>query len=197
MPRKNQPAYRIDFDVPFKFGSVDTNATDDIAPPANPQVGMPSNLVLTTSIGYSSAAPTANIDATWDRPFDAVVDFYVIQVSTDSTFATVTIQEQAPLDSAHIEGLLPGVLYYVRVQAFVGGISGPFCPAVSITTATDTAPAGVPTSPLLTWIGYGDALITWTNPTNANFKDVVITVRASSGGTIYGVLRYSSAGRFR
>ncbi len=195
MPRKQQPAYRLDFDVPIKFGTVDTNATDDIAPPANPQIAAPDNLALTTSIGYSSAAPTANIDATWDKPFDAIPDFYVIQVSTDSTFATVTIQEQAPLNSAHIEGLLPGTLYYVRVQAFVGSISGAFCDAVSITTATDTTPAGVPTAITGTWIGFGDLLIAWTNPTNANFKDVKVVVRASSGGTIYRTT-YTSAGRF-
>jgi hypothetical protein len=192
MPRKNQPAYRIDFDIPIKFGSVSTNATDDFAPGVNPTIGAPENLALTTGIAYSSAAPTAYINATWDKPQDATPSFYVIQISTDNTFATVTIQQQAPLNSAHIESLLPGTLYYVRVQAFAGGISGAWSATASITTATDTAPAGVPTSPAATWVGYGDLLITWVNPTSANFKDVKIVIRASSGGTIYRTW-YSSA----
>jgi hypothetical protein len=185
MPGKSKAAYRIDFDVPVKFGSVSTNATDDFAPGANPTIGAPLNLALVTGVAYSSAAPTAYIDATWDKPQDATPSFYVIQVSTDSTFATVTIEQQAPLNSAHIEGLLPGTLYYVRVQAFAGGISGAWSATASITTATDTAPAAVPTSPAAAWVGFGDLSITWVNPTSANFKDVKFVVRASSGGTIY------------
>lgn len=182
-----------------KTGRVTINATDDIAPPAGATVGVPQTLALTTGIGYSSSAPTAYINATWTPPetsTGALPAFYTVQVSTNSTFtASGTLTVQASTNSARIEGLLPNTLYYVRVRAFSAGLSGPWTAASSITTATDTVAAGVPTSVSATWIGIGDLLVAWTNPTEANLKDVEIRVRASSGGTIYRTT-YSASGRF-
>lgn len=187
-------------------GRVSVNATDDVAPPAGVTVGVPLNLALTTGTAYASAAPTAYINATWDPPetsTNALPSFYTVQVSTSSSFtASGTLTVQANSNSARIEGLLPATLYYVRVRAYAAGMSGPWTPMSPltdgvnrITTATDTTAAGVPTSISATWIGVGDLLVTWTNPTEANFKDVKVVIRASSGGTIYRTV-YSAAGRY-
>ena len=174
--------------------SVPSNSTDDVVPPAPAAIGAPFNLALTTAIGQSTAAPTAVIDATWSAPLASDPPRYTIQVSLNSTFTatgTITAQTASGLESAHVEGLIPGTLYYVRVRANVPGVSSewssmsPLTTGVNrITTATDTVAAGVPTSPAAVWVGTGDLLITWVNPTEANFKDVKIVVRASSGGTI-------------
>jgi hypothetical protein len=176
------------------FGGLPTNSTADVAQPANPILGAPYDLTLTTATGYSSAAPTAVIDATWLRPLQSNPANYTIQVSTSVTFTasgTITAQTFPGVESAHIEGLLPGTLYYVRVRANAPGVVSAWSsmsPLVTgenrITTATDTTAAGVPTSPAAVWIGTGDLRITWVNPTEANFKTVHIRVRASSGGAI-------------
>lgn len=178
-------------------GSAASNAAAiDIAPPAPPSIDAPDNLSLSTTIGSSSAAPAAIIAATWDAPPAVQVQRYVIQASASSSFpAASTITLNTFVRSVVIEGLRPGVLYYVRVAAVVQGWQGSWSDTASITTATDTIAASNPTSVSATWIGTGDLLITWTNPTEANFKDVQVVVRAASGGTIYRTT-YTSAGRF-
>lgn len=171
-------------------------ATPDIAPPAPPSIAAPDNLSLSTSIGSSTAAPTAIISATWDAPPGTIPQGYVVQASTGSGFAAAaTITLNTIVRSVAIENLRPGTVYYVRVAARVQGYQGGWSDTQSITSATDTVAAGVPSSISATWIGAGDLLVTWTNPTEANFKDVQIVIRASSGGTIYRTT-YSAAGRF-
>lgn len=197
MPPKSRKLSFLDLPPPVTGAiSVSSNSTDDVVPPGNPTVGAPSNLALTTAIGYSTASPTAVIDATWTRPANSTPDNYQIQISTAVTFtANGTISattQRGGVASAHIEGLLPGTLYYVRVRANVPGLAtewtsmSPLIDNVNrITTATDTSAAGVPTGITATWIGVGDLLVTWTNPTEANFKNVQVVIRASAGGAIY------------
>jgi hypothetical protein len=196
MSRKAQPLLAINLPPPITAGGTqDTGAVDDVAPPAQPTIDAPINLSLSSSIVYSSAAPQAAIDATWDSVGQATPSYYVIQVSLSSSFtASGTITTQAIGASAHIEGLTPGTLYYVRVKAVAGRLGGDWSDTESITTDTDTVPAGVPTSVTATWIGIGDLLIVWTNPTEANLKDVQVVIRASSGGTVLRTA-YSATGR--
>lgn len=186
MSRKAQPLLSINLPPPVTGGgSEDSGAVDDVAPPANPTIDAPINLSLNSTIVYSSAAPQAAIDATWSSVGQATPSYYVVQVSLNASFtATGTISTQAIQASAHIEGLTPGTLYYVRVKAVAGRLGGEWSDTASITTDTDTVPASAPTSPSAAWIGVGDLRITWTNPTEANFKWVHVRVRASSGGTI-------------
>jgi hypothetical protein len=199
MPRKEKAERRLDATPPIRFGSATTLANDipiDTAPPAWVLLDAPENLALTTTIGTSTAAPTAIINATWDPPPVTVVDFYIVEASESSAFpAAVTVTMRADQESAAIYSLRPAVLYYVRVAAYRGGIRGAWSTTASITTASDTNPAGVPSGISATWIGYGDLLVVWTNPTEANLKDVQVVVRASSGGTIYRTT-YSAAQRY-
>ncbi len=194
MPPKSKPQLALNMPPPKTgYGGLPLNSSDNVAHPANATIGAPYDLLLTTATGYSSAAPTAVIDATWKRPLYSNPANYTIQVSTSSTFTasgTITAPTTPGVESAHIEGLLPGTLYYVRVRANAPGAAwssmSPLTTGVNrITTATDTTAAGVPTSPAAAWSGIGDLIITWVNPTNANFKTVHIRVRAASGGTIY------------
>lgn len=178
----------------------------DIAPPAPPSIDPPDNLSLSTSIGSSTAAPTARISATWDAPPGVGVQGYTIQASTTAGFTAATTRTESTIvRSALIENLQPGALYYVRVAAKVQGTQGAWSSMSPlalnqnyITTALDTIAAGVPTSVSAAWIGVGDLLVTWINPDETiypNFKDVQVVIRAGSGGTIYRTT-YSAAGRF-
>jgi len=211
MPSKRRKLSYFDLPVTGVGTPAGSNASDDVAGGASIVVGPPIGVTLTTGIIYASAAPQSYIAIAWTPPdtnTGATPDRYTIQVSTNTTFTatgTITI-EIAPATpdtpSARVDGLPPNTLHYVRLRAIVGGFPGdwssmsPLTDNVNrITTAQDLAAAGVPTSIGAVWIGYGDLLITWTNPTEANFKDVQIVVRASSGGTIYRTT-YSAAGRF-
>jgi hypothetical protein len=117
---------------------------------------------------------------------------YTVQVSESSSFpAATTRTETAAQASIGMYNFKPNTLYYVRVAArFFNTPSAwtSMSPLVDnqnrITTASDTTPAGVPTSIAASFIGTGDLLVTWTNPTDDNLKDVRVRVRASSGGTI-------------
>jgi len=171
-------------------------STPDIAPPAPPSIDAPDNLALTTSIGSSTAAPTSRISATWDAPPGVMPQGYVIQASTSSSFTAATTRTESTIvRSALIENLQPGTLYYVRVAARVQGVQGAWSDTASITTALDTVAASPPSAQAAVWIGVGDLLITWTNPAEANLKDVQVVIRASSGGTILRTV-YSAVGRF-
>jgi hypothetical protein len=158
----------------------------------------PSGLALATTIGYSSAAPSAIISATWVKPTGVEPQRYVLQLNTNNTFPDATnISKTTPMGqtSAAIDGLLPATLYYARVAAQYTAVQSAWSATASITSASDTVPAGVPTSIAAAFIGTGDLLITWTNPTEANFKIVKVVIRASSGGTTYRTV-YAAGGSF-
>jgi hypothetical protein len=201
MPAKNRITRRLDLPAPVMHGAVGavSGTADDPAPPAPPSApDAPTNIALTTGITYATASPLAYIAATWIAPSGSAPERYAFQVSESSSFpdaSTLTFTTNVP--SIRADGLKPATAYYCRVAGVARGVQGDWGSGTPypITTASDTSPAGVPTSIGAVWIGAGDLLITWTNPTEANFKDVQIVVRASSGGTIYRTT-YSAAGRF-
>lgn len=193
---KQRPALRIDKTPPIKFGGVQEESTEDLAPPALPSIPAPEDLALATTIGYSSAAPSAIISATWSIPPGVEPQRYVVQVSESNTFPdATTITVTAAQASAAIDGLKPATLYYVRVAAQYYGIQSDWSSTASITSASDTTAAGVPSSQASVFIGTGDLLLTWTNPTQANFKDVEVKVYASNGGALLRTA-YAAGGQF-
>lgn len=211
MPDKRRKLSYFDLPVLDKVGAAGTNSVDNVAAGVAITVGPPIDVALTSGVVYASAAPQSYVELTWSPPetsSGATPDRYTVQVSTDSTFTasgTITAaiapaNRDAP--SARVDGLPPNTLHYVRLRAIVNGYPGawssmsPLTTGVNrITTAQDTTAAGVPTSITATWIGYGDLLVTWTEPADANLKDVQVVVRASSGGTVYRTA-YSAASRF-
>lgn len=201
MPRKDRITRRLDLPAPVMHGAAGAadSTADDPAPPAPPDApDAPTNIALTTGITYATASPLAYIAATWIAPSGSTPTRYAFQVSESSSFpdaSTLTFTTNVP--SIRADGLKPATAYYCRVAGVAKSVQGDwgYGTPYPITTASDTSPAGVPTSVSATWIGYGDLLITWTNPTEANFKDVQVVIRASSGGTIYRTV-YSAVGRF-
>jgi hypothetical protein len=216
MPSKRRKLSYFDLPSTQKGAPTGSNRVDDVAGGAIILLPAPRNVVLTTGTINANAAPMSYIMIDWDPPETNTLrrpDRYTIQVSTNTTFTasgTITA-EVAPSDPdnpvARVDGLPPGVLHYVRLRGIMSGIPGvwtsmtPLTTGVNqITTAQDLAAASPPGSPAAVFTGLGDLRITWTNPTEANYKTTHIRVRASSGGTIYrewdsraGVAIYSVA----
>lgn len=191
---KHKPTHRIDAPAKYSGGAEITESTVDVVPPAIKSIPPPENLLLDSGIGRSSASPTAYISATWDRPFGTDPQSYRIQVSQTNTFPAATTTTYTALsESATIEALTPNTLYYVRVAAVFRSIQSAWSDIVSETTPIDTTPAAQPTSLVGTWIGTGDLQITFTPPTDDNYKDTEFRIYASNGGVLYRTL-YSRAG---
>lgn len=190
----HQPANK--FAVAGQDGSTG-GGVDLGAPPVPPTIPAPTNLVLTPGLLQSAVTPSALINATWDNLETYSSETYRVQVATDSGFVNVvgtwaTAQNQS---SAVIQPLKVSTTYYVRVQTIVGNAESDWSAIVSTTTGADTTVPGVPTGQAGAFVGTGDFVITWTNPTSANLRDVEITIRASAGGTIYATV-YDVTGRY-
>jgi hypothetical protein len=165
-------------------GSVLDAATPS-APPAISTVDAPDGLALTTGLLRSATTPMAYISATWNRPVDYDPTEYVIEASTDANFATgTTVGRRAAQASATIDGLTTATLYYVRVAAVLYQLQSAWSSVASLTTAADTTPPDPVTSQAASFSANGDLLITWTNPTSANLKDIEIRVYTANGGTL-------------
>lgn len=194
---KERPVKRIDVQPPFKFGVVtgDVVSPVDAAPPVFVGVTPPTNLQLTTVVFESAVTPSAAIGATWDAPGEYDVVTYRLQYSTDSTFATDVATVGAETNSATIAPVPANTLYYVRVATVYRGQVSDWSVSASITTAQDTTPPAAVTGQAATFINGGDLVVTWTNPTSANFKDVEIKIYASNGGALLHTA-YDRTGRY-
>lgn len=196
MPGKRRIIYSIDTPAAGAFNAGPdpggTGGTLTVVPPAQPTAGPPTNLSLSTAIERNAVTPTSLIDATWYPPAGVTPQSYVIQWSTSSVFATVN-GAAAASESARISGLTPATLYYVRVAAVVSSVQGAWSTTSSITTAADTTAPSPVTSPAGVFVGGGDLWVTWNNPASANFRDVEVVIKASSGGaTLATVYRSNS-----
>lgn len=193
MPGKRQVARTIDEQPAVKFGVVQEETTVSLAPPAQVEITAPTSLALTTSSGSSTAAPTAVISATWVQPAGYTPDYYAVEVDESNTFPEATTRKfttAGSQPSIAIPNLKPATTYYVRVAAKRSGRQSPWTATASILSDSDTTPAAQVTSLAGVWIGTGDLLITWVNPTSANLKDIELTIKASSGGATYRVINW-------
>lgn len=198
---KSRPTLRIDAASLLDTVGIAVDAIDDPAPPAMAAVEAPSGLSLSTLLGRSATTPVAIVNAVWVPPdgYDTADSTntlsYLIQWSTDSTFAAHAIGQAALQPSASIGGLTTGTLYYFRVAAVYRTVQSPWSASASITTAIDTTAPAAPSAPAASFQGIGDLVISWTNPTSANFRDVEIKIYDGSGlGTLYATL-YDATGR--
>lgn len=211
MPSKTRRLSYLDLPAAQIGAPASVNNSDDVTGGAIVLVGPPLDVVLTSGVVHSNAAPASYIAIAWSPPDTQSIerpDRYTVQVSTSTSFTasgTLTL-EVSPSDrdapSTIVNGLPTASTQYVRLRAIVKGYPGEWSsmsPLVAgenyILTAEDLTAAGVPASVSATWIGLGDLLVTWVNPVETNFKDVELVVRASSGGTIYRTT-YSAVGRF-
>jgi hypothetical protein len=158
----------------------------DFAPPALPQPLAPSNLQLTSGTEFSTASLSARVTATWDAPPGVQPRSYIAQISESNTFpaiGTLTLSTRGDERSVDFGGQRPGITQYVRVAA-VAQTQGAYTAAVSIAAALDTTPAAQPTGLAASWVGTGDLLITWLNPSNLNFLEVELKIYTASGGVL-------------
>ena len=90
------------------------------------------------------------------------------------TFVSADDAQPAVTTTARLNGLTEGDLYEVQVR-HVGryGIAGPWSPAVQRAVSGDNIPPGVPTSPTVE-SRADDVLVSWTNPTDADFHAVEV-----------------------
>jgi hypothetical protein len=78
----------------------------------------------------------------------------------------------------------------------VGTTQSDWSATVSETTPADTTPPAAPTSQAAAFINGGDLVVTWTNPTSNNFRDVEIKIyESASKVTLYDTF-YDATQRF-
>jgi hypothetical protein len=196
MPKFNT-MLRIDappFDPNAPASGSSADVVTDPAPPAMGPIDPPTDIVLSTLLSRSSASPTAIVNATWTPPdgYDTSTITntlsYLIQWTTDVTWVTNVSGQAALQASAAIDGLTTGTTYYFRVAAVYRTVQSAFSTAASIVTATDTVPPNPVTGAAASFVGTGDLVVTWTNPTSTNYKDVEVRIYASNGGTLLATL---------
>jgi Fibronectin type III domain len=198
---KLRPQLRIDARSLNDAAGVATDAADDPAPPAMAAVEAPSGLTLATVLGRSATTPMAIVNATWTPPdgYDTADSTntltYLIQWSTDSTFATNVVGAAALTASASIDNLRTGVLYYFRVAAVYRTVQSPYSASASITTALDTTAPGPVTSASASMAGGGDLVVLWTNPASDNLRDVEIKIYDTAGHTTLLATLYNATQR--
>lgn len=197
--RKDRVVRRLDIKPILSVGSSTDETAESPAPPAYPSVPPPDTIVLSTSIVYSSGTPLARITASWNAPpaADPVVTSYYVQISTSSSFLDgVTATYPAHTNSATLDGLKPNTHYYIRIATRVSGVLSDWSESADITTPLDTTPPSAPSSLAAAFVNAGDLLITWTNPSEANFRNVEISIYESASKSTLYWRAYSASGRY-
>lgn len=207
MPRAPIGKYKIDRRIdrlpanPFGAASPDGGSNGggvQAAPPVPPTITAPTLTSLTASLLQSAVTPSAQILAVWSNLETTTSETYRVQVSTNSGFTALvgtyaTGQNQA---NAVLAPLKTSTTYYVRVQTIVGNAESDWSNTLSVTTGADTTTPGVPTSPVAAFAGIGDLVITWTNATSANLRDVEIAIYESASKVTQYALIYDATGRY-
>lgn len=199
---KRKPNLRIDAQPknPFAVAGADSDAVSGLeqaAPPVPPTIPAPTLTSLTASLLNSAVTPSAQIAAVWTNLETLATETYRVQVATDSGFTALvgtyaTGQNQS---NAVLGPLKTNTTYYVRVQTIVGPNQSGWSNTLNTTTPQDTTAPVAPSGQAGAFAGIGDFVITWTNPTSANFRDVEIKIYSQSGDTLYGTF-YDATQRF-
>ena len=196
---KYKPTLRIDRRTRGARVASDAGSAPVAPPslPAQPKPPAPTGLNVTSTLQHSAVTPSARVDATWANLEAYAIETYVVQISTSSSFAAnvETYRTGVNTASISIDKRAVNTTYYVRVATVVNGVQSAWSGTGNTTTPTDTVAPSQPSSVSATFVDAGDLLITWTNPTNANFRDVEISIYASNGGALLA-RAYSTSGRY-
>lgn len=183
--------------APFVSSADTGDGGGVLAPPAPPVVPAPTNLVLSTALSFSAITPGAKVIATWRNLEAYDLETYQVQIDTASTFATAETYRTAPNQaSITIDNRRTNTLYYVRVRTVVQDTPSAWTAAATVTTPQDTTPPAAPTSQAAAFINGGDLIVTWTEPTSANLKDVEVKIYDSASKTVLYATAYSATGRY-
>jgi hypothetical protein len=198
MPGKQRYIRSIDIPLAGAFDAgADPAGTAAIAPPVQAAIGAPTSLTLSTAIERDAVTPTAQIGATWLPPAGVAPSSYLVQWSLSSAFPDPgTTGQAANGEATTIRTLTPNTTYYVRVAAIAANVQGDWSATVSQLTASDTTPPAAPSSQAASFAGGGDLVITWTNPTSANFKDTEIGIYSDASKTTTYATIFNATGRY-
>jgi hypothetical protein len=197
---KHRQRLRIDAapDAPFGVSIGNDEGQVVITPPAPPTIPAPTGLDLTTTLTYSAVTSGARIVATWAGLETYDLEYYVLELATDSGFtALYGAYTTAPnQNSASVDGLPLNTTYYGRVRTIVGTTPSDWSATDSVTTpAADTVAPSAPSGQAAAFINAGDLVVTWTNPTSANFRDVEIKIYESASKVTNYATLYDATGR--
>ena len=163
----------------FSWTAEETDITGNDSTLPDPRAGLDINNLAVTQITEITTDGTHTVFAriSWDAVDSAYVDHYEVQwrKTADADYqATVTYENS--LDTGL---LIDNTAYTVRVRAVTGvGYRGAFS-TVAFTSNADitapSAPTGLTVSP-----AYRSNVLTWTNPTDDDFKEVEVYVNTSN-----------------
>ena len=205
MPRSKKDTLRIIDTKPdiIGGGTIQTQAFT-IAPPPTGEVAAPSNLTATASgVVRSPVKPEAYVNVTWRAPLGGVVpSYYDIEYGRSSEWnnATKTFSNPQRVQSYNLAATLSlglNTAYRIRVRSVYRNATSAWTDTVQVTTADDTTPPDPVTSVATNWNPItGDLTITWTNPTNAQFRDVRVRIYNSASKTILYRTALSTNGQY-
>lgn len=184
MPRSKKDTVRIIDTKPEVIGggTLQTQALT-IAPPPTGEVAAPSNLTATASgVARSPVKPEAYVDVTWRAPLGTVPTYYDIEYGRSSEWnnTTKTFSNPQRVQSYNLAATLSlglNTAYRIRVRSVYRNTTSAWTDTVQVTTADDTTPASAVTNVATNWNPItGDLTITWTNPTDPQFRDARVRI---------------------
>ena len=139
----------------------------------------PTNLTVTPQVVINDDGTTIeNININWTASADAFVVKYDVEWSTDGVTFYGSSTENT---NFAVSPAIAGLTYFVRVRAVNNlGVKSVYVTATGAATGDTTAPA-VPTN-LASTAGVKEITLTWTNPNDLDFSNVVVQ-RKVDGGT--------------
>ena len=163
----------------FSWNAEEAEITSNDSTLPDPRAGLDINNLAITQVTEITTDGTHTVFAriSWDEVDSAYVDHYEVQwrKTADTDYQSTTTSEQ----SLETGLLIDNTPYTVRVRAVTGtGYRGAFSTASFTSNADVTAPAaptGLSVDP-----AYRSNVLSWTNPTDDDFREVDVYVNTSN-----------------
>lgn len=201
-PSKRRVMRAIDLPAAVQGGGgIPVGTTEASLPPPPRSIPAPTGVTVSSSgVERSASTPTAYLVVSWRPVLNINLDKYEVQIAQNPAFtlnARTEVATPGSYSGVTVGNLTVNTLYYVRVRAVVRALEGEWSSPASATTPTDTAPPNPPTAVSVAFINAGDLEVRWTNPTNANFRDVEIAVYSDASKTTRWELVTNATGLWR
>ena len=172
----------------FSWSAEESAITSNNSNLPNPFGGLTISSLTATGSGRTQGDGTFinTVIVDWADVQNKFLDYYEVEwkATADTDYAATTTDQS----SIELSPLVDGIQYTIRVRAVtVAGVKGTFT-AITHTPGGDTTAPAAPTSLSATG-GYRQIIVKWTNPTDADFKDVEVFVNSSNttvGATAIG-----------
>lgn len=204
MPRSKKDTLRIiDTKPEIRGGGTIRTQALTIAPPPTGQVAAPSNLTATAGgVVRSPVKPEAYVNLTWRAPAGVVPTYYDIEYGRSSEWDSVTKTFSNPqrVQAYQLYATLSlglNTTYRIRVRSVYRNTTSTWTDTVQVTTVDDTTAPDPVTNLATNWNPItGDLTITWTNPTNVQFRDARVRIYSDATKTILYRTVFSNSGRY-